>query len=75
MRHIRKMEKLKQLPSTPKATRYRIAGVTRDGVAILKSPGRATHFTDKEIRNSIAIVLQELSTEKRGYSRAERRKS
>ena len=30
--------------------------MTRDGVSILKSPGRATHFTDKEITEAIQEV-------------------
>lgn len=38
--------------------RYRVAGVTHDGVKILAT-GRATHFTDKEIRDSIRTVLRE----------------
>jgi hypothetical protein len=33
-----------------------VLGVTRDGVRILK-PGRATHFTTKEAREAVAIVL------------------
>ena len=36
---------------------YRIIGVTKDGVKILKSPGRATHFTDKEISDAVRTVL------------------
>jgi hypothetical protein len=43
---------------TSSAKRYRVAGVTHDGVKILAT-GRATHFTDKEIRNSIRIVMRE----------------
>ena len=38
--------------------RYRVAGVTHDGVKILAT-GRATHFTDKEIRDSIRMVMRE----------------
>jgi hypothetical protein len=34
---------------------YAVAGVTHDGVGILKS-GRATHFTDREVREAIAKV-------------------
>jgi hypothetical protein len=35
---------------------YVVAGVTRDGVSILKSSGRATHFTDKQIDAAIVRV-------------------
>lgn len=33
---------------------YKVLGVTRDGVEILKPKGRATHFTDKELRDAIS---------------------
>ena len=33
-----------------------IAGVMPDGVVILKSPGRATHFTDKELSEAVRSV-------------------
>lgn len=32
---------------------YRVLGTTRDGVAILKPKGSATHFTDKELVQAI----------------------
>jgi len=31
-------------------------GVTKDGVRILKSKGKATHFTAKEIREAVAAA-------------------
>jgi hypothetical protein len=35
-----------------------VLGVTRDGVSILKPPGRrSTHFTPKEAREAVAAVL------------------
>jgi hypothetical protein len=56
---------IERMSMTTKSTRknsqskgYRVAGVTRDGVKILAT-GRATHFTDKEIRDSISTVLRE----------------
>jgi hypothetical protein len=49
---------LKQNGKSATSKRYRIAGVTHDGVKILAT-GRATHFSDKEIRDSIRIVLRE----------------
>ena len=35
---------------------YKVLGTTKDGVKILKPKGRATHFTDKELREAIATV-------------------
>jgi hypothetical protein len=35
---------------------YKVLGTTKDGVKILKPKGRATHFTEKELRDAIAIV-------------------
>jgi hypothetical protein len=35
---------------------YKVLGTTKDGVKILKPKGRATHFTEKELREAIAIV-------------------
>jgi hypothetical protein len=73
--HIEAMEQASKKPTkTSHAKRYRIAGITHDGVAILKSPGRATHFTDKEIRDTIAIVLREAATGKFVSSRSDGRK-
>jgi len=34
-----------------------VAGITADGVAIRKSPGRATHFTQREVEKAVAAVL------------------
>jgi hypothetical protein len=34
----------------------RILGVTKDGVRILRSKSKATHFTAKEIREAVAAV-------------------
>lgn len=36
---------------------YRVLGTTRDGVAILKSSGRATHFTDKELSDAVRAAI------------------
>lgn len=47
------MENTNKKPS--KGFRYRIAGITRDGVRIL-SNGPATHFTEKEIRKIMSTV-------------------
>jgi hypothetical protein len=33
-----------------------VLGVTNDGVRILKPKGRATHFTRKELRATVATV-------------------
>lgn len=35
----------------------RVAGVTSDGVVILRSPGRATHFTQREADRAVEAVL------------------
>ena len=35
---------------------YEVLGTTKDGVKILKPKGRATHFTEKELREAIATV-------------------
>ena len=42
---------------------YEVLGTPKDGVKILKPKGRATHFTDKELREAIATVR---STQKAG---------
>ena len=42
---------------------YEVLGTTKDGVKILKPKGRATHFTEKELREAIATVR---STQKAG---------
>jgi hypothetical protein len=33
-----------------------VLGVTKDGVRILKPKGKATHFTQKEVRNAVVAV-------------------
>ena len=38
---------------------YTVAGVTRDGVSILRSSGRATHFTDKQLDAAIKKVMSD----------------
>ncbi len=35
---------------------YAVAGVAHDGVVILRSRGRATHFTDKQLDEAIASL-------------------
>ena len=35
---------------------YEVLGVTKDGVRILKTRGKATHFTTKEIRKAVAAA-------------------
>lgn len=47
---------------------YAIAGITRDGVEILRSPGRATHFTDKELTAAIARVRSDKERVRTGSS-------
>jgi tagatose-1,6-bisphosphate aldolase non-catalytic subunit AgaZ/GatZ len=47
------MEKAQKKPKSSD-----IAGVTRDGVAILKV-GRATHFTDRELASALKKVLRD----------------
>lgn len=42
--------------STGKFAGRPIAGIMPDGVVILKSPGRATHFTDKELNEAVRSV-------------------
>jgi hypothetical protein len=74
MRHIRKMEKRKTPAPKSTAKRYRIAGITRDGVKIL-AVGPATHFTDKEIRDSIAYVMKGAGSSKLASSKVAGRKS
>jgi len=34
-----------------------VIGITRDGVKILKPPGKPTHFTAKELRDAVASVF------------------
>jgi hypothetical protein len=36
-----------------KAAFAKVLGVTKDGVRILKPKGRATHFTQKELRDAV----------------------
>lgn len=35
----------------------KVLGTTKDGVHILKPKGRATHFTQKEARDAVALVM------------------
>ncbi|HUZ91759.1 MAG TPA: hypothetical protein VMU78_07650 [Methylocella sp.] len=34
----------------------KVLGTTKDGVRILKPKGKATHFTQKELRSAVASV-------------------
>ncbi len=45
----------KEQAKTPRKGSYAVAGVTRDGVSILKV-GRATHFSDRQAREAVAKV-------------------
>lgn len=45
----------KEHPKSSRKNSYSVAGVTRDGVAILKV-GKATHFTDRQARDAVAKV-------------------
>ncbi|HLJ72843.1 MAG TPA: hypothetical protein VKU03_16125 [Roseiarcus sp.] len=38
------------------AGQAKVIGVTKDGVRILKPRGKATHFTQKEIREAVAAA-------------------
>ncbi len=40
-------------PVKPKRT-TKVLGITKDGVRILKPRGKATHFTQRELRSAIA---------------------
>jgi hypothetical protein len=42
-----------------KRSGYRVIGTMPDGVKILAQPGKATHFTTREIRQAIDKVLRE----------------
>jgi hypothetical protein len=44
----------------------KVAGVTADGVAILRLRGRATHFTQREVDRAVATVLAARSQESDG---------
>jgi hypothetical protein len=35
---------------------YKVLGITKDGVQILKPKGHPTHFTEKELRDAIEVV-------------------
>ena len=52
------MEKASPRKNKTPAGGYKVLGTTSDGVRILRSKIRATHFTDKEMRDAIAAVLQ-----------------
>jgi hypothetical protein len=47
----------------PKPGKPAILGVTKDGVAILKPRFKATHFTDKELREAILKAKAQLASE------------
>lgn len=56
------MAKTDSEPTAGRKARHKrepkVLGVTRDGVRILKPPGRrSTHFTPKEAREAVAAVL------------------
>ena len=46
--------KTARVAKTAKSARDKILGITKDGVRILKPRGRATHFTQKEVREAVA---------------------
>ncbi len=49
--------------------RYTVAGVTRDGVSIIKV-GRSTHFTDRQARDAVIKVRSHVGlASKQGSSR------
>lgn len=39
-----------------KSVSGKVLGTTKDGVRILKPKGKATHFTQKELRSAVASV-------------------
>ena len=39
---------------TAKSATGKVLGITKDGVRILKPRGKATHFTQKEVREAVA---------------------
>lgn len=45
-----------QTSKTVRDTSPKVLGRTRDGVKILRQ-GRATHFTDKELRDAVATAM------------------
>ena len=45
----------KENTKSPRKGSYTVAGVTRDGVSIIKV-GRATHFTDRQAREAVVKV-------------------
>lgn len=52
-----------QNTSRSKPRKPAILGVTKDGVAILKPRFKATHFTDKELREAILKAKAQLASE------------
>jgi folate-dependent tRNA-U54 methylase TrmFO/GidA len=54
------MEQVKKTPRKSIRNQDEIAGITYDGIRILKA-GPATHFTDKEITDIIIAVRDEAS--------------
>jgi len=51
-----------------------IAGMTADGVVIRKSPGRATHFTQREVEKAVAAVLTARSQGSDGTKKTQHKK-
>ncbi len=49
------LDMAKEHAKSPRKNGYSVAGVTRDGVSIIKV-GRATHFTDRQARDAVAKV-------------------
>jgi hypothetical protein len=45
----------KEHAKSPRKNSYSVAGITRDGVSIIKV-GKATHFTDRQARDAVAKV-------------------
>lgn len=60
LRHSLRMTKsTKKMAVTAKAKKVRsekVLGVTKDGVRILKPKSRATHFTQRELREAVAYA-------------------
>jgi hypothetical protein len=46
--------KAARVSRTAKSAASKILGITKDGVRILKPRGKATHFTQKELRDAVA---------------------
>jgi len=46
--------KTARVSKAAKSAASKVLGITKDGVRILKPRGRATHFTQKEVREAVA---------------------